>query len=107
VALVRLILDVTSIATNENSYRIFILEGLFSTAFSVLAYFVIPGFPADAKFLSVEEKRYLLHRLEAERGNETITFHWSMFKECFLDWKIWLAFVYPILPSIRTNLTSL
>jgi sugar phosphate permease len=70
---------------------IFILEGLFSIAFSIVAWFVIPGFPADATFLSDTEKKYLLQRLDAERGHEKITFGSIKWKNCLFDWKIWLA----------------
>jgi sugar phosphate permease len=72
---------------------IFILEGLISVVFSVPLYFVIPGFPSEAAFLTVEEREYLLQRLAAERGQEKVTIHTIQWVKVLLNWKIWLAYV--------------
>ncbi len=69
--------------------RIFILEGLFSICFAVVAFLIIPRFPADATFLQEDEKAYLLRRLDAKRGKEKITFRSIKWKQCFFDWKVW------------------
>lgn len=70
---------------------IFILEGLFSIAYAVLSFFVIPGFPKDATFLTEEERNLLLHRLEKERGNERISMRDVNWRKILLNWKVWLG----------------
>jgi hypothetical protein len=71
--------------------RIFILEGLFSIAYAVLAFFVIPGFPKDATFLTPEEKALLLERLEEERGDEKVSMRDINWVGILFNWKVWLA----------------
>lgn len=71
--------------------RIFILEGVFSILYAIMAFFVIPGFPKDATFLTDEERTVLLARLEAERGNEKISMSDINWRGIVLNWKVWLA----------------
>jgi sugar phosphate permease len=71
--------------------RIFIIEGLFSVVFSIFAFFIIPGFPKEGAFLTVEEREYLLQRLKVERGHEKITIHTIKWRKILFDWKVWLA----------------
>lgn len=47
---------------------IFILEGLLTCVISFWFYFVIPSFPEEAKWLTVEERAYVKARLEADQG---------------------------------------
>lgn len=70
---------------------IFILEGLISVVFSVPLYFVVPGFPQEAAFLTEEERSYLLQRLALERGEEKVTIHTIQWVKVLFNWKIWLA----------------
>jgi hypothetical protein len=71
--------------------RIFILEGVFSILYAILAFFVIPGFPKDATFLTDEERTVLLARLEEERGNEKVSMRHINWVSILLNWKVWLA----------------
>lgn len=68
---------------------LFILEGLFTFAFGIVAWFIIPGFPQDATFLTDEERTLLLARLKHDRGNERIDFEGINWIEAMTDWKIW------------------
>ncbi|KIN07127.1 hypothetical protein OIDMADRAFT_99409 [Oidiodendron maius Zn] len=70
---------------------IFILEGLFSICYAVLAFFVIPAFPKDATFLTKEERELLLQRLEEERGNEKVSMRDINWVGILWNWKVWLA----------------
>ncbi|RDW82451.1 hypothetical protein BP6252_03563 [Coleophoma cylindrospora] len=69
---------------------IFIIEGLLSVALGSIAFIVVPGFPGDSKFLTKEEKAYLLHRLEVERGVEATSFKDINWNKSIFNWKIWI-----------------
>lgn len=71
--------------------RIFILEGCATVLVAMIAYFIIVPFPEDCNFLSPEEKRILLARLEADGANvanDKVDF-WNTVS----DWKIWVAII--------------
>jgi sugar phosphate permease len=50
----------------------------------------VPGFPAEAKFLTDEERNYLLARLELERGKEKLTMRNIPWIKVLTNWKIWV-----------------
>ncbi|KAG6868027.1 hypothetical protein C0993_008227 [Termitomyces sp. T159_Od127] len=69
---------------------IFILEGLFTVLFGLSSFFTLPHSPARARFLTEEEKEYVVTRLR-ETGatglqDEADSFSWS---------EIWKAFTLP------------
>lgn len=68
---------------------VFILEGLFTFAFGVAAWFIIPAFPQDATFLNEDERAMLLNRLRYDRGNERTDFKGVNWVRLLTDWKIW------------------
>lgn len=68
---------------------IFILEGLFTVAFGLVAWFVIPAFPQECTFLNDEERSLLLARIRHDRGNERINFKGISWVRVFTDWKVW------------------
>ncbi len=51
---------------------IFILEGLFTCVLSLFAYFVVPNFPEDSKWLSSSEREFAVQRLAAEQGESKV-----------------------------------
>ena len=52
-----------------SSWRwIFILEGTLTCVVAIIFFFVIPNFPEDAKWLTVEESAYIKARLQADQG---------------------------------------
>lgn len=70
--------------------RIFIIEGLFTIACGVAAYFFVLDFPEKAKFLSASDKEIILHRIDEDRADayaDKIT--WSGVMHNLADWKIW------------------
>ncbi|KAJ8094891.1 hypothetical protein PM082_010106 [Marasmius tenuissimus] len=48
---------------------IFIIEGAITIAFGMIAYFFIPDFPDRNNFLSAEETKFILARIDADRGD--------------------------------------
>lgn len=68
---------------------IFILEGLFTFAFGLAAWFIIPAFPQEATFLSEDERAMLLARLRHDRGRERVDFKGINWLKVLGDWKVW------------------
>lgn len=62
-------------------------------AVAILAYFIIVDFPTSAKnkFLTDDEKRFVVERLAQDRGaeDEKAKVTWKVVLHTFLDWKIW------------------
>jgi hypothetical protein len=57
---------------------------------SIIAFFFLIGFPDDSKFLSEEDKHYVVARLNHDLGaatSEKITFKRVM--KVMMDWKVW------------------
>lgn len=76
---------------------IFILEGTLTCVVSLMFFFLIPGFPEDAKWLRAEERAYIKSRLQKEQGTSaaersiTMTDVFNVFK----DFKIFVGgFMY-------------
>ncbi|KAG2342085.1 MFS general substrate transporter [Suillus weaverae] len=75
---------------------IFILEGILTVAVSLIAYFIVPTWSHDAKFLSETEKTRLLDRLRADSdaGTDQV-FKWSSVRDAFSDHLVWAyAFLF-------------
>lgn len=62
-------------------------------AVAILAYFIIVDFPTSDKnkFLTEEEKKFVVARLAQDRGveDDKAKVNWSTIVHTFLDWKIW------------------
>ena len=75
---------------------IFILEGLFTILFGLVAYWLLPPTPADARFLNEKEKAYVVARLRDDgatgRGDED-KFSWYQVREAFLLPQVWMLSV--------------
>lgn len=78
-----------------HSWRwIFILEGILTAVVAVIGYFFMHGFPENARFLSEEDKAYILARLKQDAGgatSDTLTF--KMVLSVFRDWQIWCVYL--------------
>lgn len=48
---------------------IFIIEGAITVGVCIIGYFIIVDFPAKAKFLSAEERKFVIDRLNDDRGD--------------------------------------
>lgn len=78
---------------------IFIIEGLVPIAVSFVLYFILPDSPETARFLTKDEKEFIINRLALETGSghgrvtnsDRIGFH--HIKAAFSEWKIWVAIV--------------
>lgn len=70
---------------------IFILEGILTVIVGALAYFFIVNYPSTAKFLSAEERSYLIARLAADSDSTNDEgFKWSNVNKALKDPKVWL-----------------
>jgi hypothetical protein len=72
------------------SPRIFILEGLLTAVVGVLMKWWLVDWPADAKFLTPEERQVLLARLKVDRSEEATMDRWNT-KLVVGDFKIWVG----------------
>ncbi|KAJ3532091.1 hypothetical protein NMY22_g7890 [Coprinellus aureogranulatus] len=69
---------------------IFIIEGLFTFAFGIAAFFLLPRTPSHARFLSQAEKEYIVEKLKEDgatgKDEEADKFSWR---------EVWMAFKLP------------
>ncbi|KAL3439922.1 major facilitator superfamily domain-containing protein [Aspergillus insuetus] len=75
---------------------IFILEGLLTVLVSALAFFIISDYPHEAKFLSEDEKAWVMHRLKNQYGSNVEgpnSFQWKYLWEAVSDYQIWIGVV--------------
>ncbi|KAF9553035.1 MFS general substrate transporter [Agrocybe pediades] len=70
---------------------IFIIEGIITVAFGIVAWFFLPSFPDENTFLTKEETGIVLRRIEKDRG-DALPDEMSRDKliHHLLDWKIWV-----------------
>lgn len=76
---------------------IFILEGLAPVAVSFSLYFLLPDKPETARFLTKEEREFVVNRIALHTGSghgrvtndDKIT--WAYIRAGFSDWKVWVA----------------
>lgn len=78
---------------------IFIIEGLFPVVCAFFVWFFLPNSPETARFLTPEERRFLVERLARETGysagrvtnNEKI--QWRHIKDAFKEWRIYALMI--------------
>lgn len=85
---------------------IFILEGIVTVIVAVFAFWALHDFPETAKFLTEEERAFVVYRLKYQgqvQGKsdnrvqvaEADDFQWKYVWDAFTDWQIWInIFVY-------------
>ncbi|KAH0371388.1 MFS general substrate transporter, partial [Aureobasidium melanogenum] len=76
---------------------IFILEGILTCVVSAAFFFVLPDFPEDSKWLSEDERAFVVNRLRAEQGASAVERKTSAkdVANVFKDYKIFLGgFMY-------------
>lgn len=88
---------------------IFILEGIATVIAAFAAFFLLHDFPETAKFLTEEERAFVVFRLKyqgqstkldsasgrAAQVAEADEFQWKYVRQAFTDWQIWVnIFVY-------------
>lgn len=74
---------------------IFFIEGIVTVLFGVTAFFFMPHTPADAKFLTEEERAVALHRMKADAHGATSEedvnlerFDWHWVRFCYTEHEI-------------------
>jgi MFS family permease len=78
---------------------IFILEGLAPVAAAFFLFFLLPDRPETAKFLTTEEREFVINRIALQTGSgqgrvtSADKISWQLVKDGFADWKVWVAIV--------------
>lgn len=72
---------------------LFIVEGAATCGISILAFFMLPDFPATTKWLSPRERQIATHRLSLDclggtQNGEDVS-HWQAAKMALTDWRTW------------------
>ncbi|EJC99322.1 MFS general substrate transporter [Fomitiporia mediterranea MF3/22] len=72
---------------------IFILEGLITVMASITSFIIIQDYPSAARFLSEQERVYIVHRLQAgdQFSVSEEQLRWHDVRSAFTDWKTWLG----------------
>lgn len=76
---------------------IFILEGLVTVVVGCVSKFTLPDSPETASFLALEEKKFIVSRLQADAGHTggkvgtNEGYQWSYLKAALTEWKVYLA----------------
>ncbi|UPK94417.1 hypothetical protein LCI18_005352 [Fusarium solani-melongenae] len=103
--LARGIMEMDGVGGLDGWAWIFIIEGLVTFIFAVMAFFVMYDYPDTAKFLDDTERKEVLRRLEEDRSVLSDEFKWQFFRDALKDWKIWVHMVITI--GIYTPLYSI
>jgi MFS family permease len=92
---------------------IFILEGILTVVVAVFAPFAIHDFPETAKFLTEEERRYVIHMLRTQTSGEDTPpegalkeeakFSFSYVVDALTDWQIYVGLFSTNTPSARSR----
>ncbi|KAF8884550.1 MFS general substrate transporter [Gymnopilus junonius] len=71
---------------------IFILEGIATVIVGILAAFILVDFPSTAKFLTPEERAYIVHKKKYDNSSVGEEEHFEMrhLWAAMTDWQVWL-----------------
>ena len=85
--LVRITQNLAGFATSvKQLYRIFIIEGIITAVFALIAYFLVPASLETARFLKPEEKSQLAAILRRDSdATDTEPFNWRGVKAALMD----------------------
>ncbi|KAJ7209780.1 MFS general substrate transporter [Mycena pura] len=83
---------------------IFILEGVATVVVGVLSFFVLVDFPFTAKFLTPEQRAYVVWRKKYDNSSVGEEEHFEMrhFIEALVDWQVWVHL--SVYMAVITNL---
>ena len=72
---------------------IFILEGLITVVAGAASFWIIQDFPDTAKFLTEEERTFVVRRLQADSQHSAAgeDLRWHYIWRSLLDWKTWIG----------------
>lgn len=68
---------------------IFILEGIFTIAISILVFILVPNFPEKTKILNAAEKKHLLETLRRDKGDQKLDIRSVNWVKTIGDYRIW------------------
>lgn len=78
--------------------------GSVSMAWSVFVWFMLPGTPMEAKFLSKQEKYHTVVRTASNQtGIENREWKWDQVREAVIDPKTWILFFFDISINVSTT----
>ncbi|KAI0032907.1 MFS general substrate transporter [Vararia minispora EC-137] len=69
---------------------IFLIEGLATVMIAVTSYFFMHDYPDTARFLTQEERNFVVATLRDESHNQATHFELRFVWQAFADWKTWL-----------------
>jgi sugar phosphate permease len=82
---------------------LFIVCGALTMACGVVFYFVMPGSPKDAWFLTAREKEVLaLRKADDNEGGDKTNFSMQQLRETLLDKKSWFIFAFGVLVTMQS-----
>ncbi|KAG1874464.1 major facilitator superfamily domain-containing protein [Suillus subluteus] len=88
---------------------IFIIEGIITLCFGLIAFLVLPNSPAHARFFSTKERHYVMAKLKADGAvagdDKSDGFSWIEVIRCFQSVQVWL--LAPVLFFLGTTLYGL
>jgi len=88
---------------------IFIIEGVITVAVGLASFWMVHDFPAEARFLSPDERARVLRRLHGDRqaSAQHEDFQWKYLAQALADWKTYLGMVVymgPLMPLYSFSL---
>ena len=91
------IINMNGIGNRPGWAWIFILEGLFTVIFGLFSYILLPSSPAHARFLTEDEKRYVISELKEDgatgRDESIDGFSWEEVGMAFKLPQVWMLAV--------------
>lgn len=85
----------------------FLAIGLVSSVVGIATFFFLPNTPMDARFLSAQEKRVLLHHVAVNKtGISNHRFETSQLKAVFTDPQIWLLFLTSTITMVGSSILA-
>ena len=97
--------DLPGVAGLAGWQWLFLLEGLPSVLLGFVVLYTLPDRPADARWLSPEEREWLENRLERE-DNERRLRHGADRLMAMMDWRVWLLIAIYFTVAIGSNASS-
>ncbi|KAI0032908.1 MFS general substrate transporter [Vararia minispora EC-137] len=72
---------------------IFLIEGLATVVVAAAAYFFMHDYPETARFLTEEERDFVITTLRADSNNQATHFEMRFVWQAFADWKSWVQVI--------------
>eukprot|EP01124_Arcella_intermedia_P016233 TRINITY_DN22833_c0_g1_i1.p1 TRINITY_DN22833_c0_g1~~TRINITY_DN22833_c0_g1_i1.p1 ORF type:complete len:458 (-),score=104.96 TRINITY_DN22833_c0_g1_i1:66-1439(-) len=99
------ILQLDGLASLKGWQWLFLIEGIPSILVGIIMYFALPAGPMDAKWLSEDEKLFVVNRLDPQTYQRTpLTF--DHFKKSLLKLRFWFLAISYLLTSCSNNAVS-